>query len=109
MGQIKRKINLQFKLRPDRNACKVHDFEKFGLQKYLIFQIPKYCNLKELGKKKTIWILKRADIKLNRTADKVYQACACRTTLESALTKKVQPCLTNTDLIPDHDLRQLLI
>ena len=36
MGQIKCKINLQFKLRPNRNACKVHDFEKFDLQKYFI-------------------------------------------------------------------------
>ena len=30
------KVNLQLKLRPNRNGCKVQDFEKFDLQKYLI-------------------------------------------------------------------------
>ena len=44
-GPIKHKINLQFRLRPNRNACKVHDFEKFGLRKYFIFPIQKYYNL----------------------------------------------------------------
>ena len=36
-------------------------------------------------------------------------ACACQTIWESALTKKVQPCSTSTDIIPEHAPRQLFM
>ena len=50
-GWIKRKVNLQLKLKPNRNACKVYDFEKFGLRKYLIIRIQTIAiSLKELGR-----------------------------------------------------------
>ena len=34
-AKLKGKLNLRLKLRPkaNRNACKVYDFDKFGLQK----------------------------------------------------------------------------
>ena len=50
---MQREINIQFKLRPNRNACKVYDFEEVWLTEILDYPNAKLLQsrLKELGKK----------------------------------------------------------
>ena len=51
-GYIKRKVNLQVKLGPNRNACKVYDFEKNWPTEILRYPNTKLLQsrLKELGR-----------------------------------------------------------
>ena len=68
-------VKLTYKLRPNRNACRVPDFENFGQQKHFIIPIQKYYNIfKNWAKKKTnLNTKKRADNSLKGTSpvDKV--------------------------------------